>query len=474
MKVNSAIEKRFRNIQIEYQVAAYIMRVAPMKAAALRTVWFSVVPLRKLVTLLSKLKVTLTKEAALQELKSVIEHGDVEMYEECLNEVMRAKIKSLSVQSIQILIRQLHELYESRKCLYGIVVITKSVKDKTFTLQKTKDQLKALVKDSSPMINDRSGDYLDDFPSRKETVNERSTRTSDVDTGVGIPTGIMRFDQIFGGIMPTEFGIIAGRTEIGKTATLIAFALHAWLLGKSVAFASGEMSKELIEFRMDGNLAGIPIQNFRTGDLKKEEWKRWKDTIEKLKITQESFLEVISFPRNFTARDIEAELLRIEEVKEQKVDLLCIDYINIMNPESGGGGSSKEWTSQADVVWDVKGLAAERSISIWSAGQIIDTAYEVDRLKVEHLKYARAIGETAPIVVGLVQTVDDMLENRMQFQVLKMRNAPPMHNSLYLHPNLEVMRIHERMVKKKDLLMLEDDVAEAEVVKKSYKKRRML
>ena len=49
-----------------------------------------------------------------------------------------------------------------------------------------------------------------------------------------------------------------------------------------------------------------------------------------------------------------------------------------------------------------------------------------------------------------------------------------MYNSIYLHPNLEVMRIHERVVRKKDLLLLEDDVGEMEVMKKQYKKRKKL
>lgn len=471
MKISEAIERRFRNVDIEYQVAAYTMRQSPIVAVSLQEAWFTVEPLRGLNRVLKELRVVLTKASALEELKKVVSASEHDLYEECLNQVMRARIKGLTKKSVQILIKQLYEFYESRRVLYGIAQLTKAVRAKTFNVATAKTKLKELSKETAFVSDDKSGDYIEDYDERRTIVMERMRRVDEDDMGTGIPTGLVRFDNYIGGIMPTEFGVVAGKTGVGKTATILAFAIHAWLIGKSVMFATGEMSKELIEFRMDSNLAGIPVQKFRTGDVDKKELRRWHSTIERLKTTLPGYFEVISFPRNFNIGDIESEIVRVEEMKERKIDLLCIDYINIMNPISKKGSSTKEWTEQAEVVWDLKGMAADLNLPVWTAGQIRDAGYDVDKLELDHLKYARAISETAPIVVGLVQMQDDQMENRIQFQVLKMRNAPLLEKPLYLHPNLQVMRIHERVVKVKDLLTLEDDVAPPPKKKKSTRRK---
>lgn len=471
MKIGKAIEDRFRNTTIEYQVVAYGMKVSPTALASLKAEWLSIVTLRDLVAVLKKLKVTLTKEAAAEELRKV-DASSVELYEEMLATLQKQKVKALSAKSIQILISQIYDLYESRRCLYGVLDLTKAVRDDSFDIKKAKKLLKDLARDYG-VFNEHTGDYLEDFEVRVEMVKERAKTSDDEQSGSVIPTGIVRFDQLIGGMMPTEWGVIAGRTGVGKTAMLIWLALYAWSLNFSVVFATGEMSKDLIEFRMDSNIAGIPQQKFRTGELDKDEWLRWRKAIKQLRMQREGFLEVVAFPRNFTALDIEGEIVRLQDMRERRVDLLCIDYLNIMNPAKAMRDSStKEWASQADVVWDVKGLTADLMLRTWTAGQITDAGYDADRLQLDHIKYARAISETAPMVVGLVQTEDDKQENRLQFQVLKMRNTAPLEQSIYLHPNLQVMRIHERATRVKDLKQLEDDLAEKTLPDASKRRTR--
>ncbi len=467
MKINEAIEKKFRNVDLEYQVVAFLMRKSATLSLSVEPDWFTIRPLADVVSLLRDLKVVLSKEAVMHGLrqKSVITKDNRVVYQTAIDGVGKTKIAGLSDKSLRILSKQLYELSESRKCLLGIREVITNIKD--FNLDKAKKELRELSRSISFSDEEKDVDYLEDFEKRKKLIRSREQ----MDT-VGIPTGIRQFDSIVGGLMPGEFGIIAGKPGVGKTAALIAFALHAWLFGYSVLFCSGEMSKDLVQFRMDANLAGIPVQHFRTGELAKEEWKTWRTKMKELKIRQQAFLEVSTFARHFTANDIESEITRVQEKWDREVQLLCIDYINIMDPNENIRDSSSSWTGQANVVWDVKGLVADVNggICAWSAGQIVDKAFEADFLELDHLKYARKISETAPVVVGLVETQDDLLEGRVQWQVLKMRNAPRMKKSLYLHPNFELMRLHERVVEReqKDLKDLEGDT----ISRKPKRRRR--
>jgi replicative DNA helicase len=478
MKVNDAIELRFRNLELEYQLAAYVTLKSPNLAVSLSPSWFSVALLGHVVGLVKGSRAAFTSiESALHELRvaKLVKKDGLEPYRSLLKKLFATNTSKLGDKNAMVLARQLYELAESRRCLQGIQGIVRNIKD--FDLKKAKLTMKDLSRSVEIHAEKLTGEYLEDYEKRVELIQERLSAPEEGKT-IGIPTGFDSFDRIIGGVMPGEFGVVAGKPGIGKTAALLSFATHAWLLGKSVLFCSGEMSKDLIEFRLDSSLAGIPSKRFRTGELETADWKVWESAIKQFRLTQQSFLEVTTFTRHFTTTEIEAELVRVQEKWGRKVDLICVDYINIMDPASPlkNGDSSKSWGSQADVVWEVKALASEvnEGIAMWSAGQIRDEAFDKDTLELDDVKYSRAISETAPIVVGLVQTQDDILENRIQFQVLKMRNAPRMEQALFLHPNLDIMRIHDAVVTKRDLMALSDDVAhEKPKSSKEYKKRRL-
>jgi replicative DNA helicase len=473
MKVTEAIELKFRNLDLEYQLASYISLKSPNIAVFLSPQWFSVTLLGHIVGVVKESRTLFTSiDSAIHELKiaKYIKSKDsADPHRIILKKLFTMDLSKLNDKSVMVLTRQLYELAESRRCLLGLQGIVRNIKD--FDLKKAKSTMKDLSRSIEIHAERLSGEYLEDYEKRVEMVQEKLSSPEEGKT-ISIPTGFDRFDHIIGGVMPGEFGVVVGRPGIGKTAALLSFATHAWLLGKSVLFCSGEMSKDLIEFRLDSSLAGIPSKRFRTGELESTDWKLWESVIKKFRLTQQSFLEVSTFTRHFTTSEIESEIVRTQDKWGKRIDLICIDYINIMDPVSNkNGDSQKSWGNQADVVWEIKALAGEINggIGLWSAGQIVDDAFDKETLELNDVKYARAISETAPIVVGLVQTQDDILENRIQFQVLKMRNAPRLEQSLFLHPNLDIMRIHDTMVTKRDLMSLNDDVVPEKVKKdKSY------
>jgi len=459
MSITESIEKKFRNTDLEYQAVLFAWK-NPNHATAIEVEHLTLSPLRAIAKCICKHRAALSRASLFQDLKArrIITADNVETFKAAIIKTEQAD--DLDVSGFGVAVHQLTELYESRKILNGIRDIASTVK--VFDLEATKSKLKELSTSVAAIQDDRSGEWAEDYESRVEIVSTRAIVGEDGTSRIGIPTGIPKIDGMIGGILPGEFGVLAGQPGIGKSAALVNFGANAYVEGYNVLYASGEMPKVDVQFRIDANLAGVAAGGFRTGKLDEEEKARWQSTVDKYRALASNFFEVCAFPRNFDADDLEREILRVQDKHKRKVDLLLVDYVNIMSSIGSRGGSRKDWESQSDAVWDLKGLVSDINggIACWTAGQVKDEAFEVEQMDLSHLKYARAISETAPIVFGLVRTPDDELEGRLQLQVLKMRNAEQLDRPIYLHPNLQLMRLHERIVTRKSLMCLADETGD--------------
>lgn len=463
MNLSELTQSKFRNTELEYQLFAFLLRKSPKLTTRIQENWFSILPIRSMVSILKKNRVILTEEMLLQEVKRLpsITKDDEDIYRAILKKVSDIPLSHLTEKGAALLAKQLYELSQGVEIITGIKDILSSLK--SFDLSKAKQTLRALGQDSIPFGDDLSGDWVETFDERLDIVDERAKRLAEGRTDLIIPTGITRYDRWIGGLLKSEgeFGVILGKSGLGKTALLINFAIYAYEMGFNVMIASGEMSRNEIQFRVDSHMAGIPGINFRTGNLTLEERRRWKRTIKDYRSEHDNFLETVVFPRHFTMELVEAEALRIQDKHERQIDLMVLDYLNLLEPVRLKN-SRDDWKSQADAVWDFKGFikSFNGGIAGWTAGQITDTGMEKEILDLSDTKYARAIGETAPIVVGIVQTFEDELEKRIQFQPIKMRNAKRGSKIVYLHPNMDLMRMADMGRPRRNLHDEDDDVAE--------------
>jgi len=350
--------------------------------------------------------------------------------------------------------------------LQGMKSVIKNIKRMTVT--EIKQQLQTISTGVRVKDGINGGNYVDNFEDRYESIVKKQEFAKDGNSA-GVLTGIHAFDSMTGGLMPGEFGVIGGRSGIGKTAMLECLGTSAWRdFGKNVLFVSGEMPRFDVELRFDSNIAGVSSSKFRMGDLTQKEMDAWRRKVEEEGEVHQNFLEVVSFPRNFTAADIEGCALNIQDKYGAPINLILLDYLNIMNPIHSHG-SSKEWSAQSDVCWEVKVLTStlNDTCALWTANQLIDEAIDAEALSLGDFKYARAITETAPVVVGLVQTESDRDDDVIQLQVLKMRNAELPTRAIVLHPDMDHMRIfQEQSHEIKDFALWDEDDTRAMPKKK--------
>lgn len=452
-KINETIELSFRNQRIEKEVIAYFLRKSVIYCSIIDVDWITTKMLKVILKIIQKKKSTFTKTSLVQQLKlsGEVTDDNKKMYISIIKDLYNIKVNHINSQSVQVMIDQLYELYGKRKCLLGISNIAKNIKK--LDLDSIQFRLKGLSQQGRIRTSDKQGDYLESYEQRRQAIREKMQKLREEGV-VGIPTGLKELDQHIGGLMNGEWGVIAGETGLGKTATMICYAIHAWLAGYNIVFASGEMSKEKIEFRIDSHITEIDGRKFRLGSLNKYDLRSWKAKIDVLRVSMDSYFETIGFTRGFTADEIEVEMQRIQERRKKPVHMIFCDYLNIMFPNNARRMSNKSFESQADVVWDFKALVEEFNNGIcgWTANQIKDEFFGAEELTLDALKYARAISETAPIVCGLVRSADDILFNTLQMQILKMREAEP-PKPILMYPNLNTMHINKQVNKVKSLLV---------------------
>lgn len=460
-KLSEAIERRFRDNGVEAEVAAFIVRKNVSMTALVEVEWFGSQLIGNIVRVVKEIKAIISRSSILRELKKQkFLVDEEETYDAVLEELFEVDVDALTEKGILVAIEDLLSMYESRKILYGLRDIVSSVKVGKFFLDEAKETLRELGKPVSIRDHTKAGEYLDGYEMRVQVIEERRAIREDGGT-VGVMTGVAAFDRMTGGIVRREFGVIGGKPSVGKTAAMASFGVNAWQIqGKNVLFVSGEMGKVDIEFRIDSMVSGVPAAEFRLGSLSDEGMKKWERAIARERSRRANFLEVVSFPKGFTMEDVEGEALRIQDLHKKALDLVVLDYINILHPKSlARGKASKDWSSQADAVWEFKDFCEtfNGGISGWTAGQLRDEALDSDVLSLGDLKYSRAISETAPVVVGLVQTDKAEVEHCLELQVLKMRNMKAPSKAIVLRPNLEFMRIHEDVVGIKDLRLMGED-----------------
>lgn len=470
------IEQKFKDEKIETMVVAYLLKKDASMVTLVEPIWFSSVVLQNLIIILKDVRTSLLSDTVIRELKTrkMIGKNETAIYKEVLEEVYKTPVSKISKKNFQVNVDIVIEMYEWRSIVNGVQNIVKGALNDTMDVDRAKRLMKELGTGVRLAAAVESGDYIHGFEDRLSVLMKKK-KLWESGKEAGIPTGIRVFDHVCGGLMNGEFGVIAGQPSVGKSALLSAFALHAYKSGYNVLYVTGEMTKNDVEFRMDSDVASVPATKFRLGNISTDEIARWRKAIEREIDLHDSFLEVVSFPKDFTTGDIEGHIHQIWDSKEKFVDLVCLDYINLMRPViSKRNEGMKDWKAQADAVWDVKAMCASLNICLWTANQVKDEAHDVDVLSLDDLKYSRAISETAPIVVGLVRTHDEEAEHVLELQVMKMRNAPLMNRSIVLKPNLEYMRIHEEVLpREKDFRLIEPDTVKKKAPRKVQMEQRM-
>ena len=213
----------------------------------------------------------------------------------------------------------------------------------------------------------------------------------------GIPTGLSDLDKTILGLNKSELILIAARPGMGKTSIALNMALHVGMtLHKTVAIFSLEMSREQLTMRLLSRAALIPSQNLLTGQLSEQQWRDIADAAQTLSAAD---IRIDDNP-SLTVSDMNAQCRRI-----QNLDLVVIDYLQLMQSAGSGHSWSNESRTQAvsDISRMLKIMAKELNVPVICLSQLsrANESRQDKRPMLSDLRESGAIEQDADVVIAL-------------------------------------------------------------------------
>ncbi len=191
---------------------------------------------------------------------------------------------------------------------------------------------------------------------------ERKISTDGVTTGV--PTGFDDLDRLTGGLQPSDLIILAARPGMGKTALVLNIATNAALANKSAVVFTLEMSKEQLMVRVLSSLARVESTKMGKGDLSQDELDRLMESARKLH-DYKDYLAIDETP-GISLMELRSRCRRY--AKENGVDLIVIDYLQLMS--LGGGKVESREREISQISMGLKQLAKELRVPVVALAQL--------------------------------------------------------------------------------------------------------
>jgi replicative DNA helicase len=179
-----------------------------------------------------------------------------------------------------------------------------------------------------------------------------------------LPMGIDGLDsQLGGGSRRQEVTVWIGSTGEGKSFALSHVAAAAVAQGKSVLYVSLEIPIGLVLTRAYSALSGYSVTEFEECSPDAMGY------IDELMPKMGSF-RVVSLPyEGTTCADLEQQLRRAEEIDGRPVDLLCVDYLDLLSSTSTESKQASGHTQVKKVMLELQNLAKEKNLYCHTAAQ---------------------------------------------------------------------------------------------------------
>lgn len=234
-----------------------------------------------------------------------------------------------------------------------------------------------------------------------------------------IPTGIKGLDKVLYGGIPVDdtcLFLFMAQPGLGKSMFMANIAANWIMLGKKVLIISLEMSEHMYSMRMDSLFASININKLK--DASESLLKRIKSL--KLGIPTAQ-LQIKEFPTGTcSAMMIKQYLKKLKEVRGFEPDLIVIDYLNIMKPNSGGS-SMNMYEKGKSVAEELRAISGEFHIPALTAIQANRNGYSSQEIDMDNASESGGIPATADCMFGVFQLEGEREANKINLKVIKNR-----------------------------------------------------
>ena len=224
----------------------------------------------------------------------------------------------------------------------------------------------------------------------------------------GVPTNYTELDNLLGGLQKSDLIIIAARPACGKTSFALDLARIAAVKHRvPVGIFSLEMSKEQVVDRMICAEANVDLWRMRTGKLneggREDEFPRIGHA---LGILSEAPI-FIDDSANANIMEVRTKARRLQS--EHGLGMLIIDYLQLMESRTGGGGGDNRTQEVAEITRGLKTIARELNIPVVALSQL-SRSVELQKPaipRLAHLRESGSIEQDADIVMFIYRKAAD-------------------------------------------------------------------
>src|SRR6516162_222254 len=245
----------------------------------------------------------------------------------------------------------------------------------------------------------------------------------------GLATHYTQLDKMTAGFQPSDLIVIAARPSMGKTAFAMNIAENAAVMeGKVVGVFSLEMSKEALLMRMLASHSRVDSHRLRTGFIPREDR-------EKLTFATESLMQARLFVDDTPGISVTEMRSKARRLKHQegRLDLLIVDYLQLMSAVPIGGKRFENRTQEVSAISrGLKAVAKELRVPVVALSQLSrapESRGGDHRPQLSDLRESGSIEQDADVVAFIFREEyykkdDPDLEGLAEIIVAKQRNGP--------------------------------------------------
>tara|TARA_Y100000593_G_scaffold77809_1_gene144187 strand:+ start:1341 stop:2702 length:1362 start_codon:yes stop_codon:yes gene_type:complete len=265
------------------------------------------------------------------------------------------------------------------------------------------EQIKNIIDNAMKAGTERNigHEYIEDIEHRYSEMARNTTET---------PWDVIN-DLTQGGLGGGELGVIVAPAGIGKTWILCALGAGSMKKGANVVHYTLELNEAYVGLRYDSIFTGIANQNL----------KYHKDEVKSAIENVDGDLVVKYFPtKTASVHTLGAHLQQLKMLGKD-FDMVVVDYGDILRDTRGG---SEVRHALGNIYEDLRGLAGEFDVPIWTASQANRSALDEDVIEATKVSESYQKVMTADFVISLSRKVEDKISNTGRFHVIKNRFGP--------------------------------------------------
>jgi archaellum biogenesis ATPase FlaH len=275
-------------------------------------------------------------------------------------------------------------------------------------------------------------DYINDADSRFDWYHTKEKR---------YPFDLSFFNKITKGGVPSKtLNIALAGTGVGKSLFMCHCASHFLSQGQNVLYITLEMAEERIAERIDANLMDVSMDDLH--DMPKQ---IYDGKMSKLRSKTAGQLIIKEYPTASAHSGHFRGLINELSLKKSfKPDVLFIDYLNICASSRFKGGNISSYFYIKAIAEELRGLAVEFNLPIFSATQTTRTGFVSTDIGLEDTSESFGLPATADFMFALMSNEELDALGQMKVKQLKNRyNDPGINRAFIVGVDKSKMRLYD-------------------------------